>query len=162
MNSRPNSTAFLPHAEDLVWRAMLVLGGVLTFVGALDLGALWTPASLGSASWTFGTTSTLFDLFPQFGLGIILLVAGAVALEQRGAARVLATVCIAVSLALWAAAYLYLDALPYVLQVPSAPAVHAVVVKGAVKAAVQVVVYPQLLVLVAVRAWSANRSIAAD
>jgi hypothetical protein len=146
--------AALPaDAEEAIWRGLLILGALLAVLGALDMAALWLPAQLGTPEWGFGTVTTSFDTFPQFGLGIALLLAASVALGLRWTIRGLAALCLLTSVLMWLAAFLYLMSLPFVLQINAAPIVRYHVEKATVKTALQTLVYPLLLLLLALRGW---------
>jgi uncharacterized membrane protein len=136
-----------------VWRIIIILGATLAVVGGIDLAVLWFPASLETPEWGFGTASTFFDTFPQFGLGVVLLLAASIALNWRWTTRGLATICLLISVLMWLAAFLYLTALPFVTQVAAEPLVRAHVQKATVKTGLQALVYPLLLLLLAVRGW---------
>jgi hypothetical protein len=148
------SRAPLPAgAEEAIWRGLLVLGALLAVLGALDMAVLWLPTNLGAPEWGFGTVSTSFDTFPQFGLGIALLLAASVALGLRWTTRWLAIVCLLTSMLLWLAGFLYLTSLPFMFQVNAAPSVRFHVEKATAKTALQALVYPLLLLLLALRGW---------
>ena len=148
------SSSSLPSSVDAgVWRIVLVLGALLAVVGGIDLVSLWFPASPEIPEWGFGTASTFFDTFPQLGLGVVLLLAASIALNWRWTTRGVATFCVLISVLMWLAAYLYLTALPFVTQVTADPLVRAHVQKATVKTGLQALVYPLLLLLLAVRGW---------
>jgi hypothetical protein len=136
-----------------VWRIILILGATLALVGGIDLAVLWFPTNLETPEWGFGTASTSFDTFPQFGLGVVLLLAASIALNWRWTTRGVATLCLIISLLMWLAAFLYLTALPFVMQVAADPFVRAHVQKATAKTGLQALIYPLLLLLLAVRGW---------
>jgi hypothetical protein len=153
--ARPSLT---PSADPAIWRALSVFGAVLVSLGLLDLFMLWVPESPDSAQSIFGTISTLFDHFPQVGLGVVLLLAGGIFRGRTSATRWLAILAVMAAAGLWLVGFLYLDALPYILQVSSPPAVHAHVRNMVIKTGVQALVYPILLVLLAFRGWQTTRA----
>jgi hypothetical protein len=146
------------RADAGIWRALLVLGAVLGGLGGLELAALWLPPVPRTPEGVFGTTSAFFAGFPQLALGLVFVLGAAVALGNRGMARAVAILCVLISLALWLVGSLYLDALPYMLQVASRPAVHWQVRRLTVQAGLEAFLYPLLLVLLAVRGWRATLS----
>jgi hypothetical protein len=151
--------ALRPAADPAIWRALGVFGAVLAGLAALDLAALWIPDGPTSIEELFGTVGTLFDRFPQLGLGFVLLLAAAVARGRRTAIRGMAVLAILLGVGLWLAAFLYLAALPYILQVSSAPEVHAHVRMGVLKTGLQATLYPLLLVLLAYRGWRVTQTL---
>jgi hypothetical protein len=142
--------------DPAIWRALGAFGAVLTLLGFLDVGSLWVPTLPDSPAGVFGRVSTFFDQLPQVAIGLTLLVTGAVARARRLTARGLALACVAVSVVLWLAAFLYLDALPYIFQVRAEPPVRLHVQKMTIKTGVQALVYPLFLILLAWGAWGAT------
>ena len=149
-------------ADEFVWRALLVFGAILGALGGLELAGLWVPGIWITPEGVFGTASAVFAGFPQLGLGLVFLLGGAVALGRRVMARVVAGLCVLIGLALWLVAFLYLDALPYILQVASDPAVHWQVRKVIAKTSLEALVYPFVLVLLSVRGWQATLPVRGD
>jgi hypothetical protein len=149
-------------ADEGIWRALLVVGGLLGGLGGLELAGLWLPAAPATPEGVFGTTSALFAGFPQLSLGLVFLLGGAVALGKHGMARAVAVLCVLISLALWLVAFLYLGALPYILQVASEPEVHWQVRKMTAKTGLEALIYPLLLVLLSLRGWRATLSVRGD
>lgn len=158
MPSSASRSSLTPTADPAIWRALGVFGAVLVSLGLLDLFMLWVPESPDSAEGIFATISTLFDHFPQVGLGLVLLLAGGVSRGRTFATRWMGILAVIAAAGLWLAAFLYLDALPYILQVSSPPAVHVHVRNMVIKTGVQALVYPILLVLLAYRGWQATRA----
>jgi hypothetical protein len=148
--------------DEGIWRVLLVVGGLLGGLGGLELAGLWLPDAPATPEGVFGTTSALFAGFPQLGLGLVFLLGGAVALGKHGMARAVAALCVLISLALWLVAFLYLGALPYILQVASEPAVHWQVRKMTAKTGLEALLYPLLLVLLSVRGWRATLQVSGD
>lgn len=146
-------------ADEGIWRAMLLFGGLLGGLGGLELAGLWLPPTPATPEDVFGNTSAFFAGFPQMGLGLAFLLAASVALGRRGMARALAVMCVLISLALWLVGFLYLDTLPYILQVASDPAVHWQVRKVTAKTGLEALIYPLMLVVLAVRGWRATRPV---
>ena len=148
-------------ADVVIWRVLLVFGGILGGLGGLELAGVWLGGG-STPEGVVGTTSALFAGFPQLGLGLVFVLGGAVALGKHGMARAMAILCVLISLALWLATFLYLGALPYILQVASEPAVHWQVRKVTAKTGLEAVLYPLLLVLVSVRGWRATLPVRGD
>ena len=142
--------------DPAIWHALVVFGAILTALGALNLSALWIPDGPDSPAGVFSTVSTFLDEFAQVALGLTMMISGTVAQARPGATRGIAVLCCATSIALWFAVFLYLDALPYILQVSARPNVQLHVRKAAIKTFVQALVYPLCLILLAIRAWRAT------
>jgi hypothetical protein len=157
MGRDPDAKPLAPAgADELIWRAVLVFGAILGALGALELAGLWGPGIRSTPESAFGTASAVFAGFPQLGLGLVFLLGGAVALGKRTMARAAAGLCVLTSLVLWLVAYLFVDALPYMLQVTSEPAVHLQVRKVMAKTSLEALLYPFLLLVVSVRGWRAT------
>jgi hypothetical protein len=143
-------------ADEGIWRVLLLFGGLLGSLGGLELAGLWLPPVPATPEGVFGITTAFFAGFPQVGLGMAFLVGGAVALGRNGMARALAVLCVLISLVLWLVGFLYLDALPYMLQVASEPPVLWQVRKVMAQTGLEALCYPLMLVLLAVRGWRAT------
>jgi hypothetical protein len=143
-------------ADEGIWRVLLLFGSLLCGLGGLELAGLWLPPVPGTPEGIFGITTAFFAGFPQVGLGLAFLLGAAVALGRNGMVRVLVVLCVLITLVLWLVGFLYLDAMPYILQVASEPAVHWQVRKVTAKTGLEALCYPLLLVLLAVRGWRAT------
>ena len=143
-------------ADEGIWRVLLLSGSLLGGLGGLELAGLWLPPVPATPEGVFGITTAFFAGFPQVGLGLAFLLGAAVALGRNGMVRVLAALCVLITLVLWLVGFLYLDALPYILQVASEPAVHWQVRKVTAKTGLEALCYPLMLVLLAVRGWRAT------
>jgi hypothetical protein len=146
-----------PDAEP-AWRAIMVVGAVLTAAGLTDQMMLWLPLGLAAPAWAFGTATTFFDTFPLLGLGLVFWLGAAVALGLRWTTRGLATACVLLALFLWLVAALYVRLFPQILRLATEPAVRIHVEKAAVKTGFQALMYPITLLVLALRAWRATRS----
>ena len=149
-------------ADEMIWRALLVFGGILGGLGGLELAELWAPGVRSTPEGVFGTAGAVFAGFPQLGLGLVFLLGSAVALGKRTVARAVAGLCVLIGLALWVVAFFYVDALPYMLQVASEPAVHLQMQKVMAKISLEALLYPFLLILLSVRGWRATLPVRGD
>lgn len=144
-----------PDAEP-AWRAILIVGVVLTAAGLTDQMVLWLPLDLAVPAWRFGTATTFFDTFPLLGLGLFFWLGAAIALGLRWTTRSLVIASVLLALFLWVVAALYIRVFPEILRrAPDAVRVH--IEKAAVKTGFQALVYPLTLLLLALRAWRATR-----
>jgi hypothetical protein len=145
-----------PPDVETAWRVFFVLGAILAGLGGVNLLLLWIPYVSGKPEWEFGTAGTYLDIFPLCGLGFVLLISASVALGQRWTTRALAAVCVVVALLTGLVGVRYATALPQVLDVMADGIVRLHTTKTAVKAGLQAVLYPALLLIIAVRASRAT------
>ena len=145
MTDRP---PLLPRA-DLPWRVLLVLGLVFLVVSGTDLAMLWLPGRLGVPEWEYGTSSAFFDSFPMFGIGLLLLGAGARALGYRWLELTVIVLAVLTAVFMWLVAALYATVAPLVFKMAHDPVALTPLKKAAVKTAVQAVVYPLALLWLA-------------
>ncbi len=146
----------LPPNQVLLWRMFVVLGLAFLLMGLVNAATLWFPLELGESEWEFGTSSTFFDTFPMFGLGLGLLAAGAVALGRKWTARSVAALCILTAVFMWLVFALYATVVPLVIKVVQNPIALTPIKKAAAKKVVQALVYPFALLWVAGAAWRAT------
>jgi hypothetical protein len=142
--------------EVAIWRLTFGLGLLLVIVGGIEVVSLWMPPNLAIPAWRVRTAGAFFDTFPQFGLGVVLLLAAAVALGWPGTIRTLATVCILLALALWAVAALYVSALPTVVNGVMDPGMRTQITKATLKTVLQALFYPAAFIILAVLSWRAT------
>ncbi len=140
-----------------IWRLLLGLGTLFVIVGALELVSLWIPPEFAVEGWRFGTATAFLDTFPLLGLGVVFLLAAVVALGHRRTTRALAVVCVVLAVCVCLAAVLYLSILPAVLRIAKDPAVRGHIIEGTVKAGLQGLLYPTVLILLSVVAWRTTR-----
>jgi hypothetical protein len=125
----------------------------LTFllVGGFDFALTWYPSDFGNREWEFGTVTASLNGLPVPTIGLVLLLAGAILLERRWWAGVVAVVSwvgmlwVLVGIVLWA------TTIPLAVQtVP--PEVALGLKKAVAKSALQSLMYP---VILAYLGWSA-------
>lgn len=145
-------------SEGPIWRLLRGLGALCVIVGGLELASFWYPPDVAVQAWRFGTATTFLDAFPLLGLGVVFLLAAAVALGHRLTARTLAVLCLLLAVCVCLAATLYLSILPDTLRVTADPVVRGHIIEGTVKAGLQGLVYPAVLILLAVISWRATRT----
>lgn len=126
---------------------LIGLAGVLfTVVGALEIGTLLFPLSLGNPEWEFGTYSAVMDTLPLLIMGLGFLSVFAVVRNQRVLCRVLAILFFAIALLLIAFAFLYATNVPQALRVNPRSPIQTGIKKAVSKAAWQTAVYPVTLI----------------
>jgi hypothetical protein len=145
-----------PPDVETAWRVFFVLGAILAVVGGVNLVLLWIPYVSGRPEWEFGTAGTYLDIFPLSALGFVLLISASVALGLRRTTRVLAALCVLVALLTGLVGVRYATVLPQVLDVMADRIVRLHTTKTAVKAGLQAVLYPALLLIIAIRASRAT------
>ncbi len=128
------------------------LGIAFLLVGGADLALTWYPLRIGSVEWELGTIMQTLNGLPVFSLGLVFLAAWAGARGRRWAVASVAVGLILTALAILAMAGLLALSIPAALHAVQDQAVLLGLKKAALKAAVQVVAYPTMLLWVAVRA----------
>lgn len=139
-----------------LWRALLVVGLLFAVIGGLELGMLWYPLQIGTMEWELGTVSAFFDLFPIFGLGLLLVMGAGLALGARWTVRIGVAVALLLAVFMWGAAVLYATTLPAFLKAISNPIMLTALKKGMAKTGVQVLFYPFGLLWLAAIGWRAS------
>jgi hypothetical protein len=133
--------------ESLHTFTLIGLAGVLfTVVGALEIGTMLFPLSLGNPEWEFGTYRAVMDTLPLLIMGLGFLSVFAVVRNQRVLGRVLATLFFATALLLIAFAFLYATNVPQALRVNPRSPIQTGIKKAVSKAAWQTAVYPVTLI----------------
>jgi hypothetical protein len=137
----------------------IVLGTAFLLVGLVDLALLWIPVRLDSVAWEFATIGRTLDALPMPVLGLGLVAYGAVRHPRVGVGgmRGLAWVLAAVALVLIALGVLFTTLAPAVVAQTPAEALEGLH-RAVIRHAVQSVVYPVALLVLAVLAWRSKRS----
>jgi hypothetical protein len=112
------SKAVAPPDFAMVWRAALLAGIVLGFVGLVDIAFVWYPPHWSNVDWEFGSVSTTFDALPLPTIGIVSMLVAAAANGRRLPMRLMGVAILLLAL-LWV-----VFAVVFVLDVPVV--VHAV------------------------------------
>ncbi|MGE3526996.1 MAG: hypothetical protein AB7I33_13825 [Gemmatimonadales bacterium] len=130
------------RSQDTTWTLLGLAGLLFLVIGTLEIGTVLFPLTLGSPEWEFGTYSSLMDTLPLFLLGLGLLASYAVTRQQRGLAVACAVVFFAMTLLIFAGAFLYATNLPQVLRVPAGSPLQTSLKKAVTKTAIQTAFFP--------------------
>ena len=136
------------------WK-VLGWGGLLFFiVGTTDIALLWYPAFFGDPQWEFGTVTNLLNGLPATTIGLAMMAASALARERARSARLVATIIGFFALVVIVASVLYLTDIPIALRESSSNALVLLgIKKSIVKTTVQAIIYPIVLISMAVMIW---------
>ena len=148
---RSTRSSTRPIDPEYAWTLLGYIGIAFVLIGAIDIGLAWFPFVLGSAEWEFGTIGASLNGLPLPGLGLMLVLAGGVALGNRVRIRVAALVCAVLVLVLFVLGFLYVTVIPVALSEVTNVVVRAGLVKSIVKALALLVIYPVLFGWVAYR-----------
>jgi hypothetical protein len=135
------------------WYFLGLVGVAFALVGGVDLLVAWIPQNFGSPEWEFGTVSQTLDGMPVFALGLGIMLSVAVLDDRRLVIRSLAALFLALGAAIVAMAILYATVMPLALQAVPDPVIKQGLIKAAVKAGTQAVVYTTVFVLLGLKAW---------
>lgn len=128
------------------------LGLAFVLIGLADVALLWFPTRFESVAWEFHTLSQTLSGLPMAVLGLGLLSYGMVRAPTRAGRLGLSAVLLIAALALIGAAALYATVVPSIVsQTP--PEAMLGVRRAVIKDGVGAVVYPILLLYMAVRVW---------
>ena len=132
----------------------VAIGSGLAVVGLVDLAMLWYPMRLGVVGWEFAAVSRTFTNAPMTMVGLVLVAFGLIRRGThpamiRGAAVVFAVL----SLILVAMGMLFAMSAPAVLFQTSGEAATEALKRAMVKNGVEIVVYPAVLIGIAVILW---------
>jgi len=128
----------------------------LTFllVGGVDFALTWYPLDFGNREWEFGTVTAGLNGLPVPTMGLVLLLVGALLVERRWWAGIVAVVSWGTLLWVLVGVVLWATTIPIALQaVP--PEVALGLKKALVKSALQSLMYP---VILAYLGWSAVKA----
>jgi hypothetical protein len=135
------------------------LGGLLFFiVGTTDIGLLLYPAFFGNAQWEFGTVTNFLNGLPATTIGLAMVAASALARDRVRSARLSAMIMGLFALLVIVGSVLYLTVVPIALRESSPNALVLLgIKKSIVKTTVQALVYPVVLIAMAVVVWRRAR-----
>jgi len=148
----------LTPSPEMAWRVAGVVGLLFALVGWLDVALTWYPFHLGSAEWEFGTVTASLNGLPVPVLGMGLLLASGMALGRPWLVRLVALWFVVTAVALAVMAVLYVTNVPIALKTVEEPALRTGLKKAIVKALGQSVIYPIVLLSVAVKSWRHARA----
>lgn len=140
-------------APEAAWRLVGGVAALFVVVGGADLALTLMPLGFGNPEWEFGTVTSLLDGLPVPTLGLVGVVAAALARGSRGIARMGAALLGALAVSIVAAAVLYATTVPIALRAVTDPVIRTGLSKAVAKTAVQCVAYPIGLGWLAVVGW---------
>lgn len=144
-----------PPMRDLhAWNVLKWTGLAFVGLGSVDLVLAWFPLGFGNAEWEFGTISASLNGLALPTLGLLLILASAIRLDQGLVRKCLAVLLALLSVCLLAAAAMYFTVVPLALQQAKANLlVESGLQKAAVKAGAFFAVYVALFAYAGVQGW---------
>ena len=134
------------------WPVLTAGGLALAAIGFVDLLLLWLPFDFGRPDWEFGAISAHFDGMALGTVGLLLLLAAALAGGYRRVARALAIVCWVIGFASLVLLVIYLLDVPIALRA-TGERMRGAMVKSITKTSIFAVVYSLLYFWLGWRAW---------
>ena len=134
------------------WPVLTAGGLALGAIGFIDLLLLWIPLEFGRPDWEFGAISAHFDGMALGTVGLILLLAAALAGGRRRVARAIGAACWAIGFALVVLFVIYLLDVPIALQA-AGERMRDAMVKSIAKTSIFALVYSLLYFWLGWRAW---------
>ena len=126
-------------------------------VGGLDVGLVWYPPAFGNPGWEFGSITAALNGLPLPLMGLALILASSIALGRGLMARVVVALSIVLVILILGAAVLYALTVPLALKSVTDPIALSGLHKAVVRSALQLLVYPPILLYVGWRAFRAMR-----
>lgn len=143
-----------PILDVQAWNLLQWTGLAFVGLGSIDLVLAWFPVGFGNPEWEFGTISASLNGLALPTLGLLLIVASAIRLDQRITRKCLAIVLALLSVSLLALAAMYFTVVPLALnQAKDNLLVESGLRKAAIKAGAFFVVYVALFTYGGVQAW---------
>lgn len=150
----PDRTKHSLASPEASWSLLKGAGFLFVLVSGLDIALAWYPVGFGNPEWEFGTITATFQGLPVLVLGLVLLLASGVARGQRRLVRSVSIGMTLVAIVLIAIAALYALTAPIALQASPPGSLLSVGLKKAIfRTAGQAVLYPAVLIVLAVAAW---------
>lgn len=156
---KAQATDAVPERAD-AWRMLFVPSVLFVVVGSMDAVLTWFPTNFGSAEWEFGTISASLNGLPLPVLGLVLMLAGSLALGRRRLAWSVVMVLLLIAIVVAIVAVLYLLTLPQAFRAAAdAGEVGRIGIRKAMlKSVVQLIGYPVALGITAWYGWRTLRS----
>ncbi len=104
------------HSARDAWGLLSWLGATFTILGLSDIALGWYPAAFGNPEWEFGTISGSLNALTIPMMGLYLLVASAVARNDRRTARILGFVLWLMAAILVGLGLVYLTVIPIAIK----------------------------------------------
>ncbi len=159
--SRPGRPIRISQASG--WSILQPAGVLFLLVGTFDVVNSWYPFAFGSPEWEFGTVTTTLNALPGPVIGLTLLAASALSLQQVRLARALSAALALLALLVVAAVILWLTTVPIALRsVPVDSLPHVGLKKAILKTASQAIFYPTVLFWMAFVTWRRTKETLPD
>jgi len=143
-----------PRPDVTAGNLFVAIGSGLAVVGLVDIGLLWFPMQGGSPGWEFAAVSRTFTNAPMTLVGLVLIAFGLVRRGTRPEViRGAAVAFAALAFILVAIGMLFAMAAPAVLFQTTTGVATEALKRAIVKNGVEIVVYPTVLVGIAVILW---------
>lgn len=155
--SEPRASQASPPPANFAWSVLGWLGLVFVVTGLLDQALAWFPLRFGNPEWEFGTVSHTFDNLPLTLLGTALVLASAAQRRVGWATRAAAALCWLLAAVLLVGLVVFLLDVPVALRAVTQPALRGQLMRAIVKAVVQGVLYPTVLVAIGIAGVRAMR-----
>jgi hypothetical protein len=143
---------------ELGWYLLGGLGLVFALVGGMDILLAWYPADFGNMEWKFATVTTTLNSFPLFSLGLILLTVSGVARGRRWVVATMTVVLLVVIVIIAICAAIYLPQVSKALSTVTDPTVKVGLKRAITKTTIQLVLYPLILLWIALKSFKHWRS----
>lgn len=141
-----------PHAQD-AWKLLSWLGAIFAVLGVADIALGWYPAAFGNPEWEFGTISGSLNALTIPMMGLYLLVASAVARDDRRSRRVLGILMWLMAVGVVGLGLVYITVIPIAIKSVAANELVLLGMKKAIaKGLVLLIGYVVLLIVGARRA----------
>jgi hypothetical protein len=159
VSSTGTSRSIGRYSPQVAWDLLGLLGFALFVVGGSDFLLTWFPARFGNPEWEFGSITAALNAIPAALMGVTLLLVWALQGESKVWARVLSIVLAVWAVGLVALAVIYGLTLPLAAKGFAVPNVGVGLKRAIARTLVQLVVYPSVMMWMAVRGFRQARSI---
>lgn len=149
------------HQQRLGWTLLGWVGLGFVAIGVLDLAVGWLPPHFGNPEWEFGTVAHTLDGLPITVLGLAMVLASAVERRVRWGVRAASLAAWALAAMLAAALVLFLLDVPVALRAVIDPVAKTGLRRAILKALVQGLVYPSVLLAIGWQGARATRRVRA-
>jgi hypothetical protein len=139
------------YSPQVAWDLLGLLGFALFVVGGSDFLLTWIPARFGNPEWEFATITAAMSAMPASVLGVTLLLVTSLQRESAISARLWSVVLLGWAAWLIGVAVIYALTLPLAANGFAHPTVGVGLKKAIVRTAVQLAVYPVVMVWIGVR-----------
>lgn len=147
------------YSRSVAWDLLGLLGFALFVVGGTDFLLSWFPARFGNPEWEFGTITAALNSMPAPLMGLTLLLVAALEGESAVWARVLSVVMLMWAVALVGLAVIYGLTIPLAARGFEVPNIGLGLKRAIGKSLVQLLVYPIIMVWMAIRGLRLARTV---